>query len=311
MGTYGLLVSNLNRVRFQKKKNTTSMAPTSTRSRSSASTPSSVDHTPSPRKSPCCKTCRRPMLGHPKSSCPKNSKDHGTEDTESDREQPPTEALRFMTLTSPAQEKEESKGSIREQSSRLDTQLHGTASDVFGSRPTKQGRHSMPGTLIPPISADSSIASAGVCGFQEEESAPKTEVTLPFEGSVAYAIRQRGQALSRSMSAMDRDLFIFQLASQAAATSLVIPKADAEAIRDRATALKFTSHLVMNDDDDDPLAVLILGREESSVRNLVQKVEEVNKSGARCKETGSVAYKTAAGAALVGAVVSWAGLAFS
>jgi hypothetical protein len=168
----------------------------------------------------------------------------------------------------------------------------------------------MPGTLIP-ISADSSIASAGICELQGEESSPKVEVTLPFEGGVACAIRQRGRALSRSMSAMERDLFIFQLSSQAAATSLVIPKADAEAVRNRATALKFTSQLVMNDDDDDPLAVLILGREESSVRNLVRKVEEAKKSAASCKETGSVAYKTAAGAALVGAVVSWAGLAFS
>jgi hypothetical protein len=251
------------------------------------------------------------MLGHPKSSCPKNTKKEEMEDTQSDGEQPPTGALRLLTLTSPAQEKEESKGPIRKHSSRVDTQLHGTASDVFGSRPTKQGRHSMPGTLIPPISADSSIASAGVCGLQEEKFAPKTEVTLPFDGSVACAIRQRGRALSRSMSAMERDLFILQLSSQAAATSLVIPKADAVAVRDRATALKFTSQLVMNDDDDDPLAVLILGREESSVQNLVRKVEEVNKSAARCKETGSVAYKTAAGAALVGAVVSWAGLAFS
>ena len=202
------------------------------------------------------------MLGHPKSSCPKNTKKQEMEDTQSDGEQPPTGALRSLTLTSPAQEREESKASIRKQSSRVDTQLHGLASDVFGPRRTKQGRHSMPGTLI---SADSSIASAGVCGLQEEESSPKIEVTLPFEGGVSCAIRQRGQALSRSMSAMERDLFIFQLSSQAAATSLVIPKADAEAVRDRATALKFTSQLVTNDDDD-PLAVLILGREESSVR---------------------------------------------
>lgn len=251
------------------------------------------------------------MLGHPKSSCPKDRDTQGDEEV-----QAPIKALRIMTLTSPAQDpKKEKRGSIRDQSSRLDNQLDEVenTSDVFGSRPMKKGRHSMPGTLIPPISADGSIASVGLS--EEEGAATKTEVTQPFEGGVAFTFCQRAQSpLSRSMSAMERDLFVFQLASRAGATSLVIPKADAEAIRDQATALKFTTHLVV-DREDDSQAMLILGQEESSVRNLARKVAEVHENATRRKETSrrtsASGFKTVAGAALVGAVSTWAGLALS
>jgi hypothetical protein len=113
------------------------------------------------------------------------------------------------------------------------------------------------------------------------------------------------------MSSQQRDIFMSRLADQSAATIHVIPKVDAEAIQSQAASLNFITHLVMSDDKNDPQALLVLGRDESSVKDLVRKVEEENRRVVVNSKKGHPNLTAVAGAAVMGAVGTWAGLAFS
>lgn len=178
-------------------------------------------------------------------------------------------------------------------------------------------RSPMPGTLIPPT-PDSSFASSNASTKGEIISANLPEQNTSSDVSSTPTSTRRGQPLSRTMSAIERDIFITKLSDEAAATIYTVPKADVEAIVAQATTLKFISHIVMNDDENDPQALLILGRNEPAVQALVRKVEkenekaQLNKKGSPGKShNGPSTLKTAAGAAVIGAVGTWAGLAFS
>lgn len=179
-------------------------------------------------------------------------------------------------------------------------------------------RSPMPGTLIPPT-PDSSFTSSNASTTKGEIiSATLPEQNASSDLSSTPTSTRRTQPLSRTMSAVERDIFITKLSDEAAATIYIVPKADVEAIIAQATTLKFISHLVMNDDENDPQALLILGRNEPAVQALVRKVEkenekaQLNKKGSPSKSHhGPSTLKTAAGAAVIGAVGTWAGLAFS
>lgn len=176
-------------------------------------------------------------------------------------------------------------------------------------------RQLMPCTLVAPSPDSSFLAPSPSRSLQKVESPDLTPtlVQAEFEEQLPALIPR--QPLSRSMSAEQRDIFISKLADESVATIHVVPKVDAEAIRSRAASLNFITHLVMNDDKDDLQALLVLGRDESSVKDLVRKVEEENKrSGVKPKKgqpKSSSNLKAVAGAAVVGAVGTWAGLAFS
>ena len=179
-------------------------------------------------------------------------------------------------------------------------------------------RSPMPGTLIPPT-PDSSFNSSNASTTKGEIiSANLPEQNASSDLSSSSTSTRRGQPLSRTMSAVERDIFITRLSDEASATIYIVPKADVEAIIAQATTLKFISQLVMNDDENDPQALLILGRNEAAVQALLQKIEkenerpQLNKKGSPSKSHhGPSTLKTAAGAAVIGAVGTWAGLAFS
>jgi len=179
-------------------------------------------------------------------------------------------------------------------------------------------RSPMPGTLIPPT-PDSSFTSSNASTTKGEIiSASLPEQSASSDLSSIPTSTRHAQPLSRTMSAVERDIFITKLSDEAAATIYIVPKADVEAIIAQATTLKFISHLVMNDDENDPQALLILGRNEPAVQALVRKVEkenekaQLNTKGSPGKSHhGPSTLKTAAGAAVIGAVGTWAGLAFS
>ena len=179
-------------------------------------------------------------------------------------------------------------------------------------------RSPMPGTLIPPT-PDSSFTSSNASTTKGEIiSANLPEQNASSDLSSTSTSTRRGQPLSRTMSAVERDIFITKLSDEASATIYIVPKADVEAIVAQATTLKFISQLVMNDDENDPQALLILGRNEAAVHALLQKIEkenespQLNKKGSPSKSHhGPSTLKTAAGAAVIGAVGTWAGLAFS
>jgi len=179
-------------------------------------------------------------------------------------------------------------------------------------------RSPMPGTLIPPTPDNSFTSNASTTkGEIISTNLPEQNAANSDLASTSTSTR-RAQPLSRTMSAVERNIFITKLSEEAAATIYIVPKADIEAIVAQATTLKFLSHLIMNDDENDPQALLILGRNESAVQALLQKVEkEHEKAHLNKKESagqshhGPSTLKTAAGAAVIGAVGTWAGLAFS
>jgi hypothetical protein len=67
-------------------------------------------------------------------------------------------------------------------------------------------------------------------------------------------------------------MFITGLFDEAAVTIYIVPKANVEVIVTQATTLKFTTHLIMNDDENDPQALLVLARNESAVQTFLQRV---------------------------------------
>ncbi|CAA7258529.1 unnamed protein product [Cyclocybe aegerita] len=197
--------------------------------------------------------------------------------------------------------------------------------DTIVATPKKQksARSPMPGTLIPPT-PDSSFGSS-LGSFAKQESpgvhlAAISATEYSSEGSTSSVAppspspTPRAQPLTRTMSAVERDLFVSKLTSETAATIYTIPKADIRSIQEQATALKFIACTVMNNDPTDPQALLILGREEEAVQKLRQRIEEENKKAGKGKASSPskvAALRAAAGGAVIGAVGTFAGLAFS
>ncbi|KAJ3505572.1 hypothetical protein NLJ89_g7344 [Agrocybe chaxingu] len=185
----------------------------------------------------------------------------------------------------------------------------------------KSARSPMPGTLIPPT-PESSFGSSP-SSFTKQESPGVHLATIQAteyssEGSTSSVAppspSPAPRALTRTMSAVERDLFISKLTSETTATIYTIPKADIQSIQEQATTLKFITCTVMNDDPTDPQALLILGREEEAVQNLRKKIEEENRKAGKSKASSpskAAAFKAAAGGAVIGAVGTFAGLAFS
>ncbi|KAF9478676.1 hypothetical protein BDN70DRAFT_913540 [Pholiota conissans] len=192
-------------------------------------------------------------------------------------------------------------------------------------------RSSMPCTLIPPTPESSFVSSRNDSFLKmespsansiqplsdEDEDEPDTDQDQDQEehvasshGSSASTATRRPRPLERTMSADERDIFISKLSGEASATIYIIPKADVDAILTQARNLKFIAELVMNEDAEDPNALIILGRDKSAVQALVRKVETENRKAEATKSRSS-ALRTAAGAAVVGAVGAWAGLAFT
>ena len=173
---------------------------------------------------------------------------------------------------------------------------------------TTKSRQVMPCTLVTPT-PDSSFMFNTPRSFQKAESPePVVKLSPPEKGTSPPVSRQ---PLSRSMSADQRGIFMSRLTDQSAATVHVIPKADAETIQSQAASLNFITHLVTSDDKNDPQVLLVLGRDKSSVKDLVRKVEEENRRVVANSKKGHSNLKAVAGAVVMGAVGTWAGLAFS
>jgi len=177
----------------------------------------------------------------------------------------------------------------------------------------------MPGTLIPPT-PESSIESIPPISKQEFES-PVLDVTPPLSedegGSLVPEFAKQGP-LSRTMSDMERDIFVSRLSQDAPALVYVIPQADAEHIVAQAIALKFNVYVSMQEDKGDENALLILGKNEKAVQDIVNTIRKSdsevaeNKAAPAHTSTPSPSvFRAVAGGALVGAVGTWAGLAFS
>ena len=123
------------------------------------------------------------------------------------------------------------------------------------------------------------------------------------------------------MSAEQRDFFLSQLGSSLSkATIHVLPKQDVEAIAEEARDMGFLADVLMNDDEEDSQALLVVGRDDAEMDRVLARVKFVEQSrnpgvgsappSAGGSSPGS-ALKSALGGAVVGAVGAWAGLAWS
>ncbi|PPQ63154.1 hypothetical protein CVT24_005794 [Panaeolus cyanescens] len=171
-------------------------------------------------------------------------------------------------------------------------------------------RSPMPGTLIPPSPFSSFDSVQGEISTQTSVEHACHEQQVPVTPQPAQA-----RPLARSMSAVERDIFIAKLTCETPATVYVVPKADVDSIMKEAKSLKFfTAHITNESDHIDDQALLILGRTESAVQTLLDKIEaehsKLSMKQHQSKGPGSN-YRVMAGSALVGAVGAWAGLAFS
>jgi len=178
------------------------------------------------------------------------------------------------------------------------------------SKKTKT-RQVMPCTLFTPTPDSSFLFDAPRSSQKAESPGPAVKPIPSYDSENETSPSVSRLPLSRSMSADQRDTFLSKLADQSSATVHIIPKADAEAIQSQAASLKFVTHLVMSEDKNDSQALLVLGRDRSSVKDLVRKVEEETKSVGVNPRKGHSSLKAVAGAVVMGAVGTWAGLAFS
>jgi len=187
-------------------------------------------------------------------------------------------------------------------------------------------RSPMPGSLFPPT-PESSFASTRTSDVGEisvvirRSNIAVANPPVADDASSSHStstVEQRALPLARSMSALQREMFMSELKAEAKATLCVFDKADIAAMYAKAIARHKFVFQVMNNDKNDPQALLVVGQDEEAVHALLRQVEVENeKAKAKLKEVQVPKQGRpsnlgmAAGGVVVGAVGAWAGLAFS
>ena len=186
----------------------------------------------------------------------------------------------------------------------------------------------MPGSLFPPT-PESSFASARASDVEEISviirrsniafANPDSDDT--FSSNSTSTVEQRPLPLARSMSALQREMFISELEPEAKATLCVFDKTDIAVMYAKAVTRHKFVFQVVNEDKNDSQAFLVIGQDEEAVHALLHQVESENeRAKAKLKDSvhnvkpksgSSSQLGMAAGGVVVGAVSAWAGLAFS
>lgn len=190
-------------------------------------------------------------------------------------------------------------------------------------KPKAPSRSPMPGSLFPPT-PESSFASTRTSDVEEISVVIRRSniafANPPDDASTqsTSTVEQRALPFARIMSASQREIFMSELKTEAKATLCVFDKTDIAAMYAKAVTLHKFVFQVMNDDNDDSQALLVVGQDEEAVHALLRKVEAENEGAkAKLKEVHNPKPSRAsnlgmaAGGAVVGAVGAWAGLAFS
>ncbi|KAF8806239.1 hypothetical protein BYT27DRAFT_7141848 [Phlegmacium glaucopus] len=183
-------------------------------------------------------------------------------------------------------------------------------------------RSPMPGSLFPPT-PESSFASTRTSDVEEISviirrsniAVANPPVADDVSSHSTSTVQQRALPLARSMSVLQREMFMSEL-KEAKATLCVFDKTDIAAMYAKAVACYKFVFQVMNNDKNDSQALLVVGQDEEAVYALLRQVEAENeRAKAKVKEVPSPKQShnlgMAAGGIVVGAVGAWAGLAFS
>lgn len=306
----------------------------------------SIDTTPSttPRKAPRCTKCGRPKAGHPRSGCPYNN----SPSSENVRKATPlvkrlSDALETLAITNEvrveghdadikvaiqerrALERNESIVSLGSSPTEvaailLHTDEKSSTGDKCKEAPrvvhwqdylNNKPSRIMPGTLIP-LSPDSSFASSNTSPPTKEEVMSEADENTPTDLGNAST---EPNALTRTMSQDERDAFVAKLSEDASTSIYVVPRENLDYLVNRAESLNFSTHFGLQEDDDDPQALLILARNKQNVDELLDRIYSADEK-ACCKSSnrpvkGSSTLKTAVGAAVFSAVATFGVLAFS
>ena len=190
-------------------------------------------------------------------------------------------------------------------------------------KPKALARSPMPGSLFPPT-PESSFMSNRTSDVEEPSIVVRqSNVAFAFPDDASAnslsTAKQCALPLARSMSALQREMFMSELSTEAKATLCVFDKTDIAAMHAKAVTIHKFVFQVMNDDKDDSQALLVVGQDEEAVHALLRQVEAENeKAKAKLKEVRASPkqgrpsnFGLAAGGVVVGAVGAWAGLAFS
>jgi hypothetical protein len=308
-------------------------SPMSPISKGSTRTPS---QTP-PRKAPCCTKCGRPRAGHPRSGCPYTEKTQSPEpgiaealgslqligpvdDKNAVRarhrslelaQTPGVSVVPVSSISSrdlelisqPSRVREESPDDGLNQRMRRIVRWQETL-EVIADRPPPdpplRGKSVMPGTLLTP---DSSMFGSPACSPPPPDRQPTAHdhTPIPVTGSTGP------RSLARSLSVQEREAFLNGLveSTQAPPASVfTIPMDEIYRIQHSAAKLGFHSRIVAGEDNSD--GWLILGSDDKAVQMLFEGV-----NGKRKARKQSAPFHVAATGAVVGAVATFTGLAFS
>jgi len=193
-------------------------------------------------------------------------------------------------------------------------------------KPKTLARSPMPGSLFPPTPESSFVSNRTSDVEQPSVVVRRSNVAfaVPDDAS-ADSPSTAGQCalpLARSMSALQREMFMSEVSTGAKATLCVFDKTDIAAMYAKAVTIHKFVFQVMNKDKDDSQALLVVGQDEEAVHALLRQVETENeRAKAKLKEVmprlspkqgrNPSNFGMAAGGVVVGAVGAWAGLAFS
>ncbi|KAF8914334.1 hypothetical protein CPB84DRAFT_1759002 [Gymnopilus junonius] len=319
--------------------------------RSIDSTPSAT-----PRKAPRCSKCGRPKAGHPRSGCPYTNLPVSENARKAQPlVKQLSNALESLTITTITNEMrledrgEDMKVGIQERRAleRNDSivSLGSSATEVAaillqtgeesnpGDKSTEAPRvvhwqdflnnrpsRIMPGTLIP-LSPDNSFTSSSTAPPMKEEvmSEPEAEnAPTDLEDALSYAsfASTEPNALTRTMSQDERDAFVAKLSEDASTSIYVVPRENLDFLVNRAESLNFSTHFGLQEDEDDPQALLILARNRQSVDDLLDRIYNADKKACHKSFSSpgsrrSSTLKTAVGAAVFSAAATFGVLAFT
>ncbi|KAI0053698.1 hypothetical protein FA95DRAFT_1600839 [Auriscalpium vulgare] len=292
----------------------------------------------SARKSPHCRTCHRPRAGHPRDSCPQASP---TQSPTSPTQSPTSDgsdiatALDSMQIHPPKGERvrgrralplpDPSLASLSTESSAIlngllkpgimgDDPMDEDEDNTFlpskvqdtPQTPPKSHRNLrgriMPGTLDTP---NSTILDVENWSSQRTKASPSPSLRIDSDSALKPDAGR--QSLARSMSIQERQAFLdglAQISNARRATVYTVPIGDLPTLQESASRLGFkTRVLTSKKGSKETDCLLVIGTDGQAVDTLHDSLAH--------EEPGASNLRTVAKGALVGAVATFTGLAFT
>ncbi|KDQ64146.1 hypothetical protein JAAARDRAFT_27764 [Jaapia argillacea MUCL 33604] len=286
------------------------------------------------RKVPHCTKCKRPRAGHPRQGCP--YVDSPAKATSPDEEaDDPELAEAIQSLRIDAADGEDTPPEVDAPAGRSSSNRRASGRPSASPAPSLKSLDTISSDLVngllePGIMDDKKTTPKDlekvVAGWQETLNTPRkaTKKRLSMTPGESPSSQRkpigkiqdetpsfRGpKPLSRSMSVEERNVFLDQLGEASKAppvSTYLLSMADIPNILESAKGRGFHTRVVRSDQDKDE-GWLIVGRDEGAVVKLCNGLKE--DIGGKGRRTSDV-LGAAAGGAVVGAVATFTGLAFS